>query len=157
MKLNKIVRLAIGPVLTLALLAIIVSAPGWLQGDPALAAPEAQKQDLPQEILVNTGVITSDTNFAGRRWLSLTTEYPTTADIYWSVDVGTVNTTTLTLQVAPYTAGTWTNHISGTIETITQTDKTAYVTVNVQMPYFRVQADVTNSNSITPVIWVTLR
>lgn len=158
MKLRNILKAVGGIALFTFLLALVVTSPSMLRGGPVLAAPELQEQDLPQAILVNASAITTDTNFTPRRWLSLTTKRPTTADIYWDVDIGTLRQAALYLQVAPHPLATFTPHNNaGTLVTVYATDTTGYTTTAVHMPYFRVRAELTSSDTITPEIWVILR
>jgi len=107
----------------------------------------------PTLLTLNTASILTTTSYA-RNWgeggFSV-------ADVYYSIDQTDVNTLTLTLQVSP-DAVTWMNHsASSAIVTLNAADASGYVGgIVVHLPYLRVTATVSNTNSVTPTIKVYL-
>lgn len=121
-------------------------------------APPSQTQSItvggrPTLLTLNTASIVTTTSYA-RNWgeggFSV-------ADVYYSIDQTDVATLTLTLQVSP-DAVTWVNHsASSAIVSLNAADASGYTGgIVVHLPYFRVTATVSNTNTVTPTIKVYL-
>lgn len=121
----------------------------------AQAAPEQVRTEV---ATLNSAAITTTTNFGGNRWSALgVDDPPTTAEVYLFIDVGTVNTTTFTLQVSPDNS-TWVNHSSAaTLTSAVVTNTNTYSRTTIEGIYYRVRAVTSNSNQITPTIKVVTR
>ncbi len=126
----------------------------WQQS-PAGAAPNPARVEV---ITLNSSAIAATTVWTGGRWSALGSENPPTiVEVYWFIDVGTVNTTTLTLQVSPDNS-TWVNHsTSSALVSNVVADTNAYTRATIEGLYYRVTATAQNTQTITPVIKILLR
>lgn len=121
---------------------------------------------LPRLVSVNTTGITQ-TQYLGSafEWYRGSTPF-TWADIYYSIDQGTTNTVTLSLEVSP----DGTNYVSfvpkadpgltdasANIVASNAADASGYVSAEIAMRFFKVKATVTNSELVTPTVKVWLR
>jgi hypothetical protein len=109
----------------------------------------------PRWVTVNTASITQSSAFIGGvDWGS---EGYAQADAYYSIDQGTVNTVTLTLQVSPNDSVWIAHNLSSTIVADNAEDATNYMGgIAVHLQYFRITATLSNNNAITPTIRVYL-
>jgi hypothetical protein len=121
-------------------------------------SPPSQTQSItvggrPTLLTLNTAAIVTTTSYA-RNWgeggFSV-------ADVYYSIDQTDVATLTLTLQVSP-DAVTWMNHsASSAVVSENAADASGYLGgIVVHLPYFRVTATVSNTNTVTPTVKVYL-
>lgn len=105
---------------------------------------------------INTAAIAADTNFAGYIWSEPTGEE---ADLFYSIDQGTsVNTVSLEIEVSA--DGTnWYNHaLSPTLLTDNAADASGYIhDIPVHGHQFRIVANVTTTDTVTPVLRMTIR
>lgn len=151
---NRAKWLLIAVLLALALIAVAVAPILW-QSPIIRAAPEAVRTEV---TTLNSAAIATTTTWSGGRWSALGRDAPPTiAEVYWFIDVGTVNTTTLVLQVSPDNS-TWVNHSTASaLATNVATDTNAYTRTTIEGLYYRVQATATNTETLTPTIKVLLR
>ncbi len=121
----------------------------------SLAAPNPVRIEVST---LNSAAIATTTTWSGGRWSALGSENPPTiVEIYWFIDVGTVNTTTFVLQVSPDNS-TWVNHsTSSALVSNVVADASAYTRATIEGLYYRVTATAQNTNTITPVLKVLLR
>lgn len=127
---------------------------------PALPMPvesfAASQNSKPRLVTINAGTIaTTSTFIGGYGWAE---GGHSLADVYYSIDQGTTNNITLTLQVSPDNV-TWVSHgASSAILSNSAVDVTGYSGgINIQLQYFRILATTLNSETITPTIKVYLR
>lgn len=121
---------------------------------PAVAGPPAvQVVDDPVLISVNSAAIAADTNFSGHIW----GRYEN-ADLAYDIDQTNVNTLSLELEVS-LDGVTWFDHtISPTLLSANEADAAGYVAgLPVHGWQWRIVANVTNSETVTPVVKVLLR
>ena len=131
---------------TIALL-ILIAAIGY----PVLAAPVEVSN--PQVFTLNSTGIAASQNFAGIGPMGQHEQM----QIFMFVDQGTVNTTTLVLQVSPDNE-TFVNHSTGSaLLTNNAADADSYKSVAVEGLYYRIAATLANTNTVTPTIKVVLR
>lgn len=121
----------------------------------------SREEALPvQNILYNSASITQATNFTGKIWATGLPVYFSRADIFYNIDVGSAQAITFTLQFSAdgsnwFTATDRADSIAfGTMGY--SADTLAYTTTRIVGTYFRLRADVSTSNAITPVIRVVL-
>lgn len=146
--LNKIAKL-LCPILASAALVVVALSPFTnTQASPEVVTIQA--------VTLNSDAITTTTTFTGNRWTALGTDQPhTVAEIYFVVDIATVNTTTFALQVSP--DGTnWFDSNAGTLATVV-TDTSVYTRVNIDGAQYRIVATAENTNTLTPTIKLVLR
>ena len=129
-----------------------------LVGCRAPAQVATSQTVLPRLIAYNSSAITVDTTWTSYEWYRNSTPYQY-ADIGYVIrQGGTFNTITLTLQVSG-DSSTWYSHsvypaiVTGSIAD----NASGTITANVNWPYFRITADVTGTQSVTPTIFVYLR
>lgn len=128
--------------------------------------PLDSQSALPRLVNVNTAGITQ-TQYIGSafEWYRGSNPF-VNADIYYSIDQGTTNNITLTLEVSP----DGTNYVSyvpknapgftdgsSNIVANNGADASAYVTAPIHMRFFKVKATVGNSNLVTPTVKAFLR
>lgn len=130
----------------------------WSVAPPAVAEDladiDAGSQALASSraVVINTAAIATDTTWTAREWGSGDW---TTAEIWYSIDQGTTNTMTLYLDVSPDNSIWKTGQT--TIVSANVADATSYTSATIAGTYYRIRADVTNSNSITPTIKIVFR
>lgn len=105
-------------------------------------------------VVINSGSIAADTNFSGVEWPGGAVE----ADLFYSIDQGTVNTTSLELEVSA-DGVVWFDHtFSPTLLSANAADASGYVTdIPIHGWQFRLVANTTNTNTITPALTVVIR
>lgn len=103
---------------------------------------------------INTAPIAADTNFTGVEWPGGAAE----ADLFYSIDQTTVNTTSLELEVSA-DGTTWYNDpISPTLLADNAADASGVIhDIPVHGWQFRLVANTANTNTITPVLTVVIR
>lgn len=103
---------------------------------------------------VNTAPIAADTNFTGVEWPGGAAE----ADLFYSIDHGTVNTTSLELEVSADGTTWYDDPLSPTLLTANAADASGIVhDIPVHGWQFRLVANTANTNTITPVLTVIVR
>lgn len=142
-KLLKVLKALGGPVLGLLL---IVGMLGSVAAAPQ-PAPLAARV-----VTINTGAIAADTNFRAIDWSSYTE-----ADLFYRVTEGTVNTLTLELEVSPDGTNWYDHNISGTLVTVATTTNGYAGSISVEGAQFRIVANATNTQTITPNLKIVLR
>lgn len=105
-------------------------------------------------ITINSSAITADTTWTSRQWSWDGAVYDQ-IEVFYSIDQGTTNTTTLYLDVSPDNS-TWVTAYS-TIVSANAADATSYATATILGRYYRIRADVANTNTITPTVMVLYR
>lgn len=123
----------------------------------AFAYPSGHSEASPlnaRVAVVNTGSIAADTNFAGVEWPGGAIG----ADLFYQIDQGTVNTISLELEVSA-DGVVWFDHtVSPTLLADNAADASGYVAdIPIHGWQFRVVANTTNANTITPVLTVVIR
>lgn len=104
--------------------------------------------------LINTASIAADTTFTARQW-NWDGNDKTTAEVWYSIDQGTTNTVTLYLDASPDNSMWKTSY--ATVVSANAADATSYTTATIVGRYYRIRADVSNTNTITPTIKVILK
>lgn len=132
---------------------------------PAETVESRAASALPRLVTVNTAGITA-TGYLGSafEWYRGSTPF-TAADIYYSVDQGTTNRITLTLEVSPdgttyidYVPKAAPGMTDGSSQiAATQVDASGYVVAPIHMRFFKVKATVTGADLVTPTVKVWLR
>lgn len=116
-------------------------------------APELQTPD-PRVVTVNSSSVATDTNFSGYVWGRYSE-----ADLVYRIDQGTtVNTTSLEIEISP--DGTyWYDHaISPTLLADNAADANGYVNdIAVNGFYWRIVANVSTTDTVTPALQMVLR
>lgn len=103
---------------------------------------------------INTGVITADTNFTGVEWPGGAAE----ADLFYSIDQGTVNTTSLELEVSADGTTWYDDPVSPTLLSANVADASGIIyNIPVHGWQFRLVANTSNTNTITPLLTVVIR
>jgi hypothetical protein len=105
-------------------------------------------------LTINSSSIAADTTWTARQWSWDGSIYDE-IEIFYSIDQGTTNTTTLYLDVSPDNS-LWVTGYS-TIVSANAADATSYATATIRGRYYRIRADTTNTNTITPTVQVILR
>ena len=104
-------------------------------------------------ITVNSAPVATDTTFRTLDWAGY--QY---ADIFYRIDEGTVNTTTLELEVSPDGLNWYDHNDVPAIVSNVAADTNGYTdSVQVEGYKFRIIANVTNTNTVTPNIKMVLR
>lgn len=152
--------------LTAVLVLALVFAPVALQ---VQAAPAHSPQAAPAQdgrltspagtmvLAAGTAGITADTYYTGTTaWVKGYGPFEY-ADIFTKITMGTVNTTTVTLQVSPDNTNWFNANVPYyTLQSAVVATTSAYTSTTPQGLYFRIFVDVANSSAITPTIKVTL-
>ena len=120
----------------------------------SLAFTPALQADDPILITVNSAAIAADANFSGHVWGRYTG-----ADLFYAIDQGTsVNTTSLELEISPDGAAWYNSTLSPTLLSANAADASGYV---AELPIhgwqWRIVANVSNTETVTPVLSVILR
>lgn len=130
--------------LVLALVMVLIGGL-WMGLGKQPAEVEAAGVSYPVTIS-NAGAIAADTTYSARIW-DWDGNDKTSAEIWYSIDQGTTNTTTLYLDVSPDNS-LWKTAYA-TILSANAADATGYTTATIAGRYFRLRADVANTNTIT--------
>ena len=100
-------------------------------------------------VTINTAAIAADTNFAGRDWAG-GVQY---ADLFYQIDQGTVNTTSIELEISGDGTNWYDDPISPTLLSANAADASGViVNIPIHGAQFRIVANATNTNTITPVL-----
>jgi hypothetical protein len=134
------------------LLAVVLLVGLMLVMQPAPQPVSASGASWPQTI--NTASIAADTTWNARQW-NWSGNEATTAEVWYSIDQGTTNTITLYLDASPDNSLWKTGY--ATVVSANEADATSYTTATIVGRYYRIRADVTNTNTITPTIKVILK
>jgi hypothetical protein len=102
-------------------------------------------------ITVNSSSIADDTTFSAYQW-NWDGNDKTTIEVWYSIDQGTTNTTTIYLDASPDNSMWKTGY--ATVVSANAADATSYATATIVGRFFRIRADTTNTNTITPTIKV---
>lgn len=129
--------------LLVVLLMAMVLVGGFL--NPNRPIVEAAGASWPVTITDATA-ITGSTTYTSRQW-NYDGNDKTTAEIWYTIDQGTVNTVTLYLDASP--DGTMWKSGYATIVSANVADATGYTSATIVGRYFRVRAAVGNSNPLT--------
>lgn len=106
-------------------------------------------------ISVNSASIAGDTNFSNNLWGSPSTGR---ADLFYRIDQGTVNTTSLELEISPDGVDWYDDPVSPTLLSANAADATGVVAdIPIHGYQFRLVANTTNTNTITPVLKIVIR
>lgn len=127
---------------------------GGSLGSLALA-PDAQINPDPIVIVVNTTSIATDTTFSGYVWGRYSS-----ADLFYRIDQtdAATNTTSLELEVSPDGSNWYDHTISGTLLSNNAADANGYIpSIPVHGWQWRIIANATNTNTLTPELHVVLR
>lgn len=104
--------------------------------------------------VVNSASIAADTNFSGIEWPGGAIE----ADLFYQIDQGTVNTTSLELEVSADGVNWYDDPISPTLLTANAADANGIINdIPIHGWQFRLVANTANTNTITPVLTVVIR
>jgi len=120
----------------------------------SLAFAPALQADDPIRVTVNSASVAADTNSSGHIWGRYTG-----ADLFYAIDQDTAtNTLSLELEVSA-DGSTWFNStISPTLLSANSADASGYVgDLPVHGWQWRIVVNVTNTNTVTPVLSVILR
>jgi len=110
-------------------------------------------QDDPILITVNSAAIAADTNFSGHIWGRYTG-----ADLFYAIDQTSVNTLSLELEISPDGAAWYNSTLSPTLLSANAADASGYVAeLPVHGWQWRIVANVSNTETVTPVVKVILR
>jgi hypothetical protein len=103
---------------------------------------------------INTASIAADTNFSNNVWT-----YPNTyADLFYRIDQTSVNTLSLELEVSPDAVNWYDATISATLLSGNAADANGYIyNIPIAGYQYRIVANVTNTNTVTPVLKIVLR
>lgn len=118
-------------------------------------APETQGTPDPQVITVNTTAIATDTNFTGYVWGRYSS-----ADLFYRIDQtdAATNSTSLELEVSPDGSNWYDHTISGTLLADSAADANGYIgSIAANGFYWRVVANTSNTNTLTPSLKMVLR
>lgn len=103
---------------------------------------------------INSASIAADTNFAGVEWSGGAAE----ADLFYQIDQGTVNTTSLELEVSADGIVWFDDPVSPTLVLANAADASGIINdIPVHGWQFRLVANTANTNTITPVLTVVIR
>lgn len=107
-----------------------------------------------RSVSVNTAAIAADTNFTGVEWPGGSTE----ADLFYSIDQGDVNTTSLELEVSADGTTWFDDPVSPTLLSANAADASGLIhDIPSHGWQFRIVANTANTNTITPVLTVVIR
>lgn len=105
-------------------------------------------------VTVNSAAIAADANFGAVEWPGGATE----ADLFYRIDQGTVNTTSLELEISPDGTNWYDDPISPTLLTDNAADANGIIQdIPIHGWQFRLVANTTNTNTITPALIVVIR
>lgn len=106
--------------------------------------------------VINSASIAADTNFTGVEWPGGATE----ADLFYRIDHDdtATNTTSLELEVSPDGVNWYDDPVSPTLLTANAADANGIVQdIPIHGWQFRLVANTTNTNTITPALTVVIR
>lgn len=119
-------------------------------------APEAQVNNPdPLTIVVNTTSIATDTTFSGYVWGRYSS-----ADLFYRIDQtdAATNSTSLEIEVSPDGSNWYDHSISGTLLADNAADANGYIpSIPIHGWQWRIIANATNTNTLTPELHVVLR
>jgi hypothetical protein len=116
-------------------------------------APDLQTSPDPKTITVNSSSVATDTNFSNYVWGRYTS-----ADLFYRIDQGTVNTISLEIEVSPDGSNWYDHTLSGTLLADNVADANGYVaSIPIHGWQWRIVANVNNTNTITPALKMVLR
>lgn len=105
-------------------------------------------------VIINSASIAADTNFTGVEWPGGAAD----ADLFYQIDQGTVNTTSLELEVSADGVTWYDDPISPTLLSANAADASGLILrVPLHGWQFRIVANTTNTNTITPVLTIVIR
>lgn len=105
-------------------------------------------------VVVNSASIAGDTNFAGVEWPGGALE----ADLFYRIDQGTENSTSLELEISPDGTNWYDDPLSPTLLADNTADANGIVRdIPIHGWQFRIVANTTNANTITPALIVVIR
>lgn len=118
----------------------------------ALAAlPEPRPME--RVLVINSASIATDTNFSNFVW-----GLGDYADLYYRIDQGTVNTLSLELEVSPDGVNWYDHNDNATLLADNAADANGYVdSIPIHGHQFRIVANVTNTNTVTPNLKIVTR
>lgn len=103
---------------------------------------------------INSASIAGDTNFSNNLWGSPASQ----ADLFYRIDQGTVNTTSLELEISPDGVDWYDDPISPTLLADNADDANgAVLNIPIHGYQFRLVANTTNTNTITPALKIVVR
>lgn len=105
-------------------------------------------------LTINTASIAADTNFSNNLWSIPSTE----ADLFYDIDQATVNTLTIELEVSPNGVDWYDDPISPTLLVDNAGDASGVVPdIPIHGYQFRIVANATNTNTVTPELTIVIR
>lgn len=139
------------PLLIVALLALVLVGGAF---SVFTAPPTAEAATYP--ITVNTSGVTASgvLGSANYNWSNPGVNW-TAAEVWYSIDQGTTNTTTLRVDSSPDGSMWKTTH--ATVVSDNAADATGYITTTIAGQYFRIYATLANTNTVTPTVKVIFR
>jgi hypothetical protein len=150
---NRLLRVLLSVVIGMATVGGVVFAAN--QAGMERAAPDYGPPGV-RVVTVNSTVITTDTNFA-----AINGQGYGVVDLFYRIDqvaAALPNTTSLELEVSPDAINWYDSVLSPTILASNAADANNYVgSVPLQGYQFRIVANASNNNAITPVLTVVLR
>lgn len=120
-------------------------------------APPQTQAAAPQVFTFGGSSIAANTTYGGLKWSEGNPPH-LESDFFVEIDQGSsVNTMTLGLQVSPDNTNWYTHTATSEIISDNAADASTYITATIHGLYFRIQAYVVNTNTVTPTIRVVLR
>lgn len=139
--------IALAALLILAAFTYPASVP--LDAEPAHLVPLSARP-----VGINNTPIATDTNFTGVEWPGGAAE----ADLFYSIDQGTVNTTSFELEVSADGTTWYDDPVSPTLLSANAADASGVIhDIPVHGWQFRLVANTANTNTITPLLTVVIR
>jgi len=105
-------------------------------------------------LTLNSASIAADTNFSNNLWGSPSTE----ADLFYRIDQDAVNTTSLELEISPDGVDWYDDPISPTLLADNAADANGVIQdIAIHGYQFRLVANTSNANTVTPVLKIVIR
>ena len=106
-------------------------------------------------LTLNSASIAADTNFTNNLWGSPSTGR---ADLFYRIDQTDINTTSLELEVSPDGVNWYDDPISSTLLADNAADANGLVPdIPIHGYQFRIVANTTNTNTVTPALTIVIR